>query len=255
MLLNSVIISINQFLPLALLWVLLHHSDFGQASEKLPFLPTLLLCALACAVFLGFADTISQWFDYKGLEIFKILLLLGIYGCVVAVLCFGGRVYKQIAIVLASVMYLSHFVMYVSSYWQLDTKQGIVIGTILGLGICLSFCTLLFFTLAWFKAHRAWAVVLALLSAHSASKVANAVDLAAQIDLLPSSETVFDLRFLLDEYGITGRLLKALLGYEATPSYANLVAFTSALILSAGVIIWRMRLIEQGSVKGVEHDQ
>ncbi|NOU50532.1 hypothetical protein HG263_08255 [Pseudoalteromonas sp. JBTF-M23] len=253
MLLNSVIISINQFLPLALLWVLLHHSDFGQSGEKLPFLQTLITCALACAVFLGFADTISQWFDYKGLEMLKILFLLGIYGSVIAVFCSARRVYKQIAIVLASVMYLSHFVMYVSSYWQLDTKQGIMIGTILGLGICLSFCTLLFFTLSWFKAHGATAIVLALLSAHSASKVANAIDLAAQIDILPSSETVFDLRFWLDEYGITGRLLKALLGYEATPSYANLVAFTSALMIAAVVIIWRMRLDEQKVVKGGEH--
>ncbi|WP_105170076.1 iron transporter [Pseudoalteromonas sp. T1lg23B] len=255
MLLNTVIISLNQFLPLALLWVLLLQCDIGGSQSKISVWLTVLYCTVACTLFLAAAGAISQWFDYRGLEISKILMLVGIYICVLGAIAsaYGSR-YKVAAIALASMLYLSHFVMYLSSYWGQDATQGLLIGSVLGLGICLSFCTLLYFTLTWFRANHAVSLVLALLAFHSASKIANAVDLAAQIDLLPSSETVFDVRGWLDEHGIVGRILKSLVGYEATPSLANLIAFLTSLFLVAVVMFWHVEKNTQGVLKELKHD-
>ncbi|MCF6436877.1 hypothetical protein [Pseudoalteromonas sp. MMG022] len=255
MLLNTVIISLNQFLPMALLWVLLLQCDIGPSLSRISVWRAVLYSSVAVTLFLAAAGSISQWFDYRGLEVGKIVLLVGIYVSVLGVITsYKSGIYKLVAITLASMLYLSHFVMYLGSYWGQDAKQGLLIGSILGLGICLSFCILLYFILAWLRTHHLQFLVLTLLACHSASKIANAVDLSAQIDLLPSSKIAFDIRAWLDEHGIVGRILKSLFGYEASPSQANLVAFLSALLLMGVVICWRVQVNTQEVVKELEHD-
>nr|WP_306288369.1 hypothetical protein [Pseudoalteromonas sp. WY3] len=70
-----------------------------------------------------------------------------------------------------------------------------------------------------------------LLAFNSAAKLLVALDLASQIDLITNTSTVWDLRDLLSENSELGRVLRALVGYEATPDLMSVLIYSTSSVL------------------------
>ncbi|WMN61857.1 iron transporter (plasmid) [Pseudoalteromonas xiamenensis] len=236
MLLNTVIISINQCLPIALLWVLLRQvvSD-NRISNRQSLNATILGVGLSI-VYLNLIGTVSQWFDYRGLEITQMLMLTALYIAMIMSVIHHNSRWPQFAMVIAIVVYLSNFLTYIVGFASAEAMQSLAIGTMLGMGICFSFSTLLYFFLANANVRALPMLLLALFALHAGSKIAIAADLGAQIDLLPTSSGVYDLRLILDEHSVVGRVLRALMGYEASPGLVSLVAYIGSVLFCFFII-------------------
>ncbi|CCQ09245.1 hypothetical protein PALB_820 [Pseudoalteromonas luteoviolacea B = ATCC 29581] len=242
MLLNTVVITINQCLPIALLWVLLR-----QSLVMRPITIRHSLIASVVGLFISFAyltgaGVISQWFDYRGYELSQMglffLLYLGLLISCVRV----ESVWPSVTLVVGITLYLSNFLTYLVSYYRADTAQALWIGTILGLGICFSLCTLLYFFFTSEAAKPLRKIIMLVFACHAASKLVMALDLATQIDVIPSSQSVFDLRAMIDEHSVSGRLLKILVGFEASPSILSLGVFVMSTLFILGVLTFVARV-------------
>ncbi|MEI8618553.1 hypothetical protein P4S63_19560 [Pseudoalteromonas sp. B193] len=85
---------------------------------------------------------------------------------------------------------LSHYIIYLTSFWQSnDAGQSLFIGTLLGVGICLSFSVLLYFLMNAIKHRFGMYPLFTLLAFNSAAKLLVALDLASQIDLITNTAT------------------------------------------------------------------
>lgn len=241
MLLNSVVVTVNQLLPVTVLWVLIVLCTPAQLSNKATLQATIVGVAGGLLVW-WFGSAIASSFQFRGLELLQITLLLAIYGLLLFTFTAKGAHYAALALALAVVLHLHHLASFTFSYWQVSGSQSLALGIILGIGICFSFSTLLFFSLDWFRSNKVTLVLLLLLLAlHAASKVAMALDLALQVDFIAANPVSLDLRGWIDEHGVIGRLLRILVGYEATPNSASLAGYIAALILFLGIFIWRQR--------------
>ncbi|MGC0119914.1 hypothetical protein [Pseudoalteromonas piscicida] len=238
MLLNAVVVSVNQLLPVTVLWVLLAQCT----NAALPLKTTLIALSaglIGCFGIWFLGGEIASSFDYRGFELLQIGLLLSLFCLMIATKRTGRTALAALAFGLAVVLYLHHLASFAFSYSKPADGQTLAIGTSLGVGICLSFSILLFFFLDWLKSkHLPWLLLL-LLALHGASKVSIALDLALQVDLISAARLEIDLRQIVDEHSVVGRVLRVLVGYEATPNAATLAGFGGALITFLGCTYWR----------------
>ncbi|MFC3031510.1 hypothetical protein ACFOEE_03105 [Pseudoalteromonas fenneropenaei] len=239
MLLNTVILCINQCLPIALLWVLMLQCVRNSKLPLLHALSAIGIGVIGCIAYLQAAGVISQWFDYRGFEVSQIFLLVLLYANLLLITLKPRIIWQQTALALSVITYLSHFLTYLNSFMSADALQSLLVGTILGLGICFSFSTLLYFLLASTQSTRSTYWLMLLFALHAASKISVASDLSTQIDLLASTPSVVDLRWFLDEHSVFGRVFKVLLGYEASPSWLNLTTYIGGA--GAFYLVWLAR--------------
>lgn len=221
--------SLNQLLPVAILLVLL------QVVKKQSFLriwSALIVGAVMSFLYMQSASWISQWFEHQGLEYSQMGLCITIF---IAVLVFAIRQKSAafyIAVISTITLYLSHYIIYLTSFWQNnDAGQSLFIGTLLGVGICLSFSVLLYFLMNAIKHRFGMYPLLTLLALNCAAKLLVALDFASQIDLITNTTTVWDLRDLLSENSELGRVLRALVGYEATPDLMSVLIYSTSSLL------------------------
>ncbi|GEB71635.1 hypothetical protein PC2016_3977 (plasmid) [Pseudoalteromonas carrageenovora] len=229
MLITSLVMSLNQLLPVAILLVLL---QVVKKQSALKIGSALLIGALMSFLYMQSASWVSQWFEHEGLEYSQIGLCITIF---IAVLVFAIRQKSTafyIAVISTITLYLSHYIIYLTSFWQNnDAGQSLFIGTLLGVGICLSFSVLLYFLMNAIKYRFGMYPLFILLALNSAAKLLVALDLASQIDLITSTATVWDLRDLLGENSELGRVLRALVGYEATPDLMSVLIYSTSSVL------------------------
>jgi len=231
MLITSLVMSLNQLLPVAILLVLLQVLD-KQYTRKV--LLALIIGTVMSFLYMQSASWVSQWFDHQGLEYSQIGLCIIIFFASLVFAIKQKTVAFCIAIISAMTLYLSHYIIYLTSFWQnSEVGQSLFIGTFLGVGICLSFSILLYFLMSSIKYRFGVKPLLILLALNSAAKLLVALDLASQVDLIANTATVWDLRDLLTENSELGRVLRALIGYEATPNLLSVITYSisSALFL------------------------
>jgi high-affinity iron transporter len=253
MLLNTVVICINQCLPIAVLWVLLQQRSYycGFITSKWSRYYSAWVAILGLGlsiVFLTFAGTVSQWFDYSGLEVIQMVLLFLLYVAMIMSLLKPTGYYAASALVLVTVIYFSNFLTYLVGFASADAFHALFIGTILGIGICLSFSVLLYFFLSNATIIRASWVFLGLFALHAGSKVSLVVDLGSQIDLFPTTVNFYDAKELIDEHSVFGRLLKVLVGYESNPSGLSFFAFSASALITL-LLAYKMQILSLGSRK------
>jgi len=229
MLITSLVMSLNQLLPVAILLVLL---QVVKKQSALKIGSALLIGALMSFMYMQSASWVSQWFEHQGLEYSQIGLCITIF---IAVLVFAIKQKSAafyIAVISTITLYLSHYIIYLTSFWQSnDAGQSLFIGTLLGVGICLSFSVLLYFLMNAIKHRFGMYPLFTLLAFNSAAKLLVALDLASQIDLITNTSTVWDLRNLLSENSELGRVLRALVGYEATPDLMSVLIYSTSSVL------------------------
>ncbi|WP_240920972.1 iron transporter [Pseudoalteromonas sp. MB47] len=228
MLITSLLMSINQLLPVVILAVLL--SLIVPLSQRQLSIYA-VIGTLMSLVFVQAAAWLSQLLDHRGLEFIQMLLCIMIF--VAALMsCQHRKMAAALALIATMTLYLSHYMIYLVSFWHSkDTAEPLILGTCLGVGICISFGVLLFFLLESIVRRAGVQPLVVLLAFNATAKLLIFLDLASQVDLLDVTSNYLDWRGFLVENSELGRVLKALVGYEATPSKTALWVYVIAAVV------------------------
>jgi high-affinity iron transporter len=190
--------------------------------------------------------TVSEWFDYVGLEVVNSLLnllsllLLLVLATIVPSSLFKNKpllrnriaVLSMVIIVLLALMREgSEIILYLNGVMsQAENTMPVLSGGVIGTGIGISSGIFLYYSLISLKQRwsmRACVLLLALFAGNMASQV---VTFLSQADWLPYSAEAWNYSALIPEGSLPGRLLYALVGYEATPSILQVTCYGLAVM-------------------------
>ena len=238
MLINTVILFLRDALPIFILLAVL----IAQVQISVKHL-TLTICAglILAMLFILQIDSLSGMFDGAGIELTLWFLHLLFY---FNVFCLGIVTLRpsgsqqhvfRLAISLVLVIIVakgSNFLLYLDGYLdQVNALQALFLGTLLGLGICLSVAVLLYFFVAWLRARFGVLAASTALLIFATGQLSNALNLLIQVDLLPNTAVVWDSGWLIDDQSEYGYFFNVLFGYVATPSYLQLGVFVVAITM------------------------
>jgi len=267
MLINTVILLLRDGLPIVLMWSLLllttnnyvahtktkvNQQNFRQniqpididpikeESQRYYWLITAIFISIILTSILVFClATISQFFEGKGIELLFSFIFISVYFSIVFHLfCVIKKTSQHwvfasamLSFTLLICVNASNFSLYFTQFWSQSLLPALLIGLILGTGICISIAILLYFSLRLIpKYYQNFSIYLLLLF-FGCGQLNQAIDLLLQIDVLPSYPSLWDSSFLVNENKELGYFLMALLGYEATPSLLHVVIYGGALLL------------------------
>jgi high-affinity iron transporter len=247
MLLNSVVIVLREVLEAALLLsVLLASGRFLHVSNRwvAAALSTGILGAASYGFFLA---SVSEWFDGVGQEVCNALLQFGTFALLTAIAFqIPGRLDSQrnsstkVATLMAAAVALAitregaEILVYVSGFWSMaDFFSAVAIGSFIGACIGFSVGVLIYYLLLAQPIRRAPATSVVLLVLIAAGIASQATRLLIQADWISAAGAVWDTSHLLSEQSLMGQLLYALIGYEASPSAIEVLAYAGSMLLVA----------------------
>ncbi len=251
MLLSSVILVLREFLEAALLFsLLLVFSRWLRLSFQWV---TVALCAgmLGAVIYGANIALVSEWFEGVGQEVVNATLQLGIYGllAIFAAACARHLRVRPVsppllyglmtaAVALAITREGSEIMIYLSGFLMVrDQLVPVLAGSAIGAGIGISTGAVFYFLLSSFTRRVAVGGGLLVLALVAGGMVAQAVQLLVQADWLPSLLPVWDSSWLVAEDTVTGQVLYALVGYEATPSMVQLTAYAAAMAVYGALVV------------------
>lgn len=254
MLINTVILFLHDALPIFVLSGLL----LGQVVVAKRLLFASFLSGLVCSlIIIQQVDAIGEMFAGTGLELSFWALHLLLYGLV---LLLGFELFvrpkgllKQhrsgLVFLLLSVIIIakgSNFLLYFNGYLsQQNALQAMLIGTLLGLGICLSIAILLYFFTAWLKRQigpiAAWILVLVF----AVGQLVDSFNLLVQVDLISEAQAIWDSQWLVDNESEYGHLFNVLFGYTATPTLLQISSYIALILLPLLTRYGWVRLVAQ----------
>jgi high-affinity iron transporter len=244
MLLTSVIIVLREVLEAALIiGVLLALGNRVQLDRRWAgwSIGAGLLGAL---IYAGSTATVSDWFDGVGQEVINAMMQIVIYCCLALIIVFISysdraslNLKSIVLLMMASVTFGitregSEILIYFSSFMDgRGLMQPVLLGSLVGAGIGASVGALAYYALlninrSWFP-YASIAVVMVI----GAGMAGQATLLLIQADWLPSQAPLWNSSGWVAENSITGQLLYALIGYEATPTPIQATAYFGGLLL------------------------
>lgn len=243
MLINTVLLFLQSALPMFIIISLLllrfnAASTSLETSEnwiKISFLSCLLVFILSQNM-----EEISQLFDGKGTEIIFSFGFILIYFCSVHLFLFDNKdhitkVKKHLASTLFLLVLLlngSHFFLYLNGYLTQSLQfESLLIGIVLGVGICASFAILFYFLLRYCDSFIHTKTSCYFLLLFAIGQLMQSIVLLQQVDILPMSHIVWNSSSLITENSEIGQLLRVLIGYETTPSLMQLITYLIAFIV------------------------
>lgn len=248
MLLSSVVLLLRETLEVVLLVSVLmaigHLLDYRKLWLPLGLLAGVLL-AFAYAVNM---TEISSWFDYVGQEVANALMQVGIAIILIVlgwVITRGEgvrwrnvfQVCAAVGLGLAVTREGSEIFIYLSGFFsQQDKLQSVLIGGGIGFCIGVSVGALLFYGLLGLP--RKWGVIASfvLMALIAGNMLSQATLQLTQADWISSAGAMWDSSAWIPENSLAGQLLYALVGYEATPSAAQVAAYFGGVLTLLGVI-------------------
>jgi high-affinity iron transporter len=245
MLLSSVVLVLREVLEAALLFSLLMALS-KRLGISWRWVSVALIAGLLGAAIYGFnIDRVSDWFDGVGQEVVNAFLQIAIYALLCLLATFAarhsrGRVVPETLIAMlmaASVMLAivregSEIMIYLSAFVQLpDQLTSVLAGSAIGAGIGVSVGAVFYYALLNLGRRAAIITGAVLLTLVAAGMASQAAQLLIQADWLPSQYPVWDSSWLVAEQTVTGQLLYALIGYEATPAPLQLFIYAAAILL------------------------
>jgi high-affinity iron transporter len=245
MLLNSVIIVLREVLEAALLISILSALS-GTLDLSRRWVGWSLCIGMAGAFLYSLGiNAITDLFDGVGQEITSAAMQCMLYLLLLAttLLVAGGAdirgAYGRMAVLfMASAVCLAvtregfEVLVYIYGFTGiLQQFLSIMIGAVIGAGIGISIGALLYYLLANMAYRHALVADICLLALIGASMISQAILLLIQADWLPSQYPLWDTTWLLPEQSVTGQLLYALVGYEATPTAIQAVSYFGSLLL------------------------
>jgi high-affinity iron transporter len=256
MLLTAVIIVLREVLEAALLISILSalSSILGLTRNWVGWSLGSGLCGAIMLAY--YVDVISELFEGVGQEVTNAAIQLGIY------LLLGVFVYmvlqtrermrhreQVIKIIMASIVALAvtregfEVLVYVTSF-SMDLQQllTVLVGTTVGASIGVSAGILTYYLLVNLRHPWSNAGGMGLLFVVGAGLVSQAAQLLIQADWLPSQLPAWDSSSIIAEDSVTGQLLYALIGYEATPTAIQAGCHIGGGLLLLGVAILSITL-------------
>jgi high-affinity iron transporter len=258
MLLTAVVIVLREVLEAALLISILSALS-GVLGLRRHWIGWALVAGTAGAISFGASiDSVSGWFNGVGQEVTSagmqavIYLLVGVF-----IQLLIRRRYRPVVrdrtlltVMAATValamtregfeilVYLSGFVM------NLHQLMTVMMGALIGSGIGISVGALLYYLLVNLRYPWSQACGIGLLVLVASGLASQAALLLIQADWLPSQLPVWDTTSVIAEDSVSGQLLYAMIGYEATPTAIQAGCyFGGGLLLLAVALLatWRCR--------------
>lgn len=232
MLLTSVIIVLREVLEAALLISILSALSVVHGIRR-GWIGLALACGFVAALGLGYGiDTVSNWFDGVGQEVSSAFMQFAIYIALALMLYLlgapdghGQRTTRMLAGLMTMIVALAitregfEVLVYVLGFaGNLKYLLVVLLGSAIGAGIGISIGALIYYLLRSLPRGPAHGASLVLLVLVAAGLVSQASLLLIQADWLPARLPVWDSSALIAEDSVTGQLLYALVGYEATPT-------------------------------------
>jgi len=198
-----------------------------------------------------FLEPVSELFDGVGQEICNALLQLTAF-ILLVILAF--RIPDRAArpdhnrTVIATLMTFTvalaitgegaEILVYVSGFWSVNSLfSAVAIGSLIGACIGLSVGILIYYLLLGLAPKRLLPIAVMLLVLIAAGMSSQAVRLLIQADWVTSAGALWDTSGILSEETLVGQLLYALIGYEATPSAVEFIAYVGSIAVVSAAFI------------------
>ena len=245
MLLTSVIIVLREVLEAALLVsILLALSSVLGISRRWVGWSLGAGMAGACIYSLGVA-AISDWFDGVGQEVtsatlqFLVYLLLLLFTLLLLRASGARRLpEKLIMLIMAATVSLAitregfEVLVYIYGFSSdLPQFATILLGSAIGASIGISVGALIYYFVSSLSYRHSLVIGIGLLALVAAGMLSQAILLLIQADWLPSQLPIWDSSEWLSEESVTGQLMYALIGYEATPTALQASFYFGGLLL------------------------
>jgi len=215
-----------------------------------------LVMGLLGAAIYGFnIDIVSPLFEGGGQEVVNASVQMAIY-LLCALLIFVAVFYSLrsdiptpqiiflmlLIVMLAVVREGSEIMIYLSGFFRVDGMFiPVAAGSMIGVGIGVSVGVVFYYSLGTLRESVRTIAGLVFLALVAVGMMSQATQLLIQADWLPSQYALWDSSWLVDEQSVTGQLLYALLGYEATPAPLQVLVYGLSLLLMAGLVIAAVR--------------
>jgi high-affinity iron transporter len=256
MLLSSVILVLREVLEAALLFSLLMALSKRMGISSRWVFVSLVAGLLGAAIYGFNIDNISEMFEGVGQELVNALLQIFIYAllCGIASMAMirirGAELpvrtftaMMALGLALAIVREGSEIMIYLSGFLQVEDLRGPVLaGSAIGTGIGVSVGAVFYFALLNFGRRFAMVTGAGLLALVAAGMASQAALLLIQADWLPSRYPLWDSSWLVSEESVTGQLLYALIGYEATPTSLQVGVYIGSIVLLTAVALLFSRI-------------
>lgn len=243
MLINTVLLFLQSALPMFIIIALLlsridAHSASVRSIENLVTM-SISSCLLVYLLSVNMEKT-SELFGGKGTEIIFSFGFIIIYLSSVILFIFNkNQQLFNIKKHLASLVFLlvlllngTHFVLYLNGYLAQSLQfESLLIGIILGVGICASIAILLYFLLRYCDNSIHSEISGYFLLFFAIGQLMQSIVLLQQVDVLPMSKIVWNSTNFIAERSELGQLLRVLVGYETTPSSMQLMTYLVAFFI------------------------
>ena len=257
MLLNSVIIILREVLEAALLIsVLLVLTQSLDRSFR--WVAWALLAGMISATVYGInIDTISDWFDGVGQEVVNALLQVCIFTLIAVLMVLlprqlyareSGRSLALVMIITVALVLTregAEVMIYLYGFLRgSDQLLSVLLGAGIGGSIGVSAGVLFYYLLRNRSRRRTVGISIVVLMLVGSGMASQAAQLLIQADWLPSQLPLWDSSGWISETSVTGQLLYALVGYEATPTAIQAGFHFGGLLLLVIVFLvcqWRYR--------------
>ncbi|MCP5319588.1 MAG: FTR1 family protein [Pseudomonadales bacterium] len=189
------------------------------------------------ALYAAQVDVVSEWFDFAGMEVVNAGMHVLICA-MLSVLAWRPTAHPAptspmlVVVALAVVREGFEILLYLSGFAADHRAWGtVLLGSVLGAGIGVSIGALLFYLAVGMPRERALWFARVLIALFAGNMAAQAVLLLIQADWISTGAPLWNTSHLLAEDSIVGQLLYALIGYEATPSVWQVVAYGATFCL------------------------
>lgn len=246
MLLSTLIVVLQEILEAALIISLLLVICRLRGASGRWVWPAAIAGAVGAALYASLIEEVSLLFDYTGQEITNAALQLGIYLCLAASALLMGcgterrerllRLTMTLAVSLAVVREGFEILLYQSGLMASpELVTPLLVGATLATGIGASIGALFYYGILSVPAAPRRTLTLGLIALFGGNMLSQAALMLIQSDWLPGGAILWDSSALLPEDSLAGQLFYALVGYEATPSLTQAIAYFGGFTLLAGL--------------------
>ena len=248
MLLNSVILVLREVLEAAMVVSLFMAFTTVSQQARSFLLKAILLGLIAGGAYAYFLPEISNWLEGVGQEITNTIIHIGIYVFLMGFLwlisrdiVLPNRLVKGMmmaAIILAISRESAEIMLYISGFRSDHfLLQSVVSGSLIGLSIGVSCGIFLYHLMIALKPAAAAKFICVLVVIVGSSMMSQDTQFLIQADWLASTEPVWDSSHIISEHSLPGQLLYALMAYEATPTWSQIIIYLTSLLLMLIVIL------------------